>query len=373
MNGKDLYNAIGGIDEKFIADADSARGKKTTRVAAFAPWLKWAAPLAACLVITVAIAMPAILNNQQGNPASGGGSPSADAGGANGGATDGNNNNFGNSVLVASSLDNIFGLPTNDYTWDGGEPVGAADRLETNELRYLMREFNSWSDDVLASFAIVKVESVEPAEIQSDYPSLGRDGQIAECGVLYNVLGDGLDVPFKIEQYLYGGRAGDEATNLLRVGGVYVLPLVKSVEQEYWGIYGDLGVLFEVDDKGLMHSHSSFAELNKYDGKPLSYLWQDIEYLSEHPLYHSWFAENISHGMQVEFVSIGGQEIVRLYSPDNGWDDADTEVFSALVENSVITMRTDAPPYNHFRLFEGMTKNEFLSAVDEIKAYLGMD
>jgi hypothetical protein len=66
-------------------------------------------------------------------------------------------------------------------------------------------------------------------------------------------------MPLKIKQSLYGGCVGDEQTNLLRVGGVYVLPLVRFESDDVWSVYGDLDALFEVDDKGLIHSHSRLA------------------------------------------------------------------------------------------------------------------
>ena len=61
----------------------------------------------------------------------------------------------------------------------------------------------------------------------------------------------------------------EEPNNLLRVGGVYVLPLRFN---EYWGAYevvGDLDVLFELDDTGKMVSHSRWEGLNQYDGMTL--------------------------------------------------------------------------------------------------------
>jgi hypothetical protein len=65
MNSKDLYKAVGDIDEKFIEDADATKTHKTMRAVPLAPWLKWAAPIAACLVIAVAVVIPTILNRPQ--------------------------------------------------------------------------------------------------------------------------------------------------------------------------------------------------------------------------------------------------------------------------------------------------------------------
>src|SRR5665647_3870548 len=55
MNSKELYEAVGGIDEKYIEDADVTKSNKEVRVVAFAPWLKRAMPIAACLVVMVGV------------------------------------------------------------------------------------------------------------------------------------------------------------------------------------------------------------------------------------------------------------------------------------------------------------------------------
>jgi hypothetical protein len=154
----------------------------------------------------------------------------------------------------------------------------------TNELRYLMREFDSHDPDVKAAFAIVKVESAEHFKHNNEWRG---EGQIADCGVLFDVLGDGITMPLKIKQYLYGGCVGDEQTNLLRVGGVYILPLINWQDEDFWTVYGDLECLFEVDDKGLIQSHSRHEHLNKYDGQELALLWGDIEKLYANPLLRS--------------------------------------------------------------------------------------
>ena len=343
--------AIGKIDDDLVERA--APKDKVVRTT-FAPWLKWAGPIAACMVIAIAVALPQLLKTP--NP-----------------------DNLQNPVSsqpdgqLPARLETIRGLPTSDYTWDEGNTGTEANRLLTNELRLLMREFDSYDPTVKAAFAIVKVERVEQFAKNSEY---GVEGQIATCGVLYNVLGDGLDVPFKVKQYLYGGCTNDEETNLIREGGVYVLPLVTIEGQETWEIYGDLDVLFEVNDKGLIVSHSSYSELNKYDNKPLSELWNDIEYLNERSLLRSRVAEYIGYGYDVEFVGgddeYGNWDTVRLYLPQTGWNQADQEGFSAKLKNRIITVPEDAPKYNIFIPFAGMTVDEFNAALGEIRQFLAL-
>jgi hypothetical protein len=71
-----------------------------------------------------------------------------------------------------------------------------------------------------------------------------------------------------------GGCTMEEQTNLLRPGGVYLLPL-RYYEDEYY-LMGDLDVLFEVDEQGNIYSHSDFEDFAAYDGKPWETLMEDM-------------------------------------------------------------------------------------------------
>jgi len=86
----------------------------------------------------------------------------------------------------------------------------------------------------------------------------------------------GAQEPTTIEliQNRLGGCTLDEQTNLLRAGGVYLLPLML-VEGEYY-LMGDMDVLFEADEQGLIYSHSDFEALAAYDGKPWETLMEDV-------------------------------------------------------------------------------------------------
>jgi hypothetical protein len=72
-----------------------------------------------------------------------------------------------------------------------------------------------------------------------------------------------------IRQQLIGGCTRDEPSNLLRQGGVYVLPLRFNAAAGAYEVVGDLDVLFELDSEGKIHSHSLYEELNQYDGYTL--------------------------------------------------------------------------------------------------------
>ncbi|GHU94692.1 hypothetical protein FACS1894208_06220 [Clostridia bacterium] len=277
--------------------------------------------------------------------------------------------------LLPAELETIFGLPTSDYTWGegggGGDDLNAS-RMATNELRYLMREFDSYHPNVKAVFAIVRVTDAEPHTRKLSYGTY--EGQLATADVL-EIIGDPLGNPVKIVQSLYGGCTNDEETNLLRVGGVYVLPLIYSdtdADRDVWVIYGDLDVLFEVDDKRLIHSHSKFPELNKYDGKELAFLWKDITNLYNNPLLRSHFAEHIGRGARVEIIG----DTVRMRLGDHEWNDEDALGFSAKFDaNGRLSVAdwVNEGNFNVFSAVEGMTADEMNAAIRKIKQYVGIE
>lgn len=317
--------------------------------------IRWLAPIAACLVIAVAIAVPTILSRNSQNPGDG----------ISLGAVIPDNRAPGEPF---ASLDDCKGLSAGDYTWDEGDGI-SADRMLIGELRHLFYSFENQygkpGGTVSSAIAIVRVTAVQPF---TDPNSIwGGKGQIAYCEVVYdNILENDRQLPVhpQIKQYLYGGCTGDEETNLLRIGGVYVLPLTRY-QSEFWNIGGDLDVLFEVDDNGIIHSHSRQAGFSKYDGQTLSLLWNDLSYLEQHPILYSRFAENISYDGYVEIMDNG----LRMRWKNSEWNTEDTEGFSAKIIDGKITIETEN--FNVFRPFEGMTTDEMNTIISEIKQYLG--
>jgi len=71
----------------------------------------------------------------------------------------------------------------------------------------------------------------------------------------------------EITQYKYGGCCAGEETNLLREGGVYLLPLYFWDGGNTWQVAADLDVMFEVDNSGLIWSHSQYEGFNRFDGQ----------------------------------------------------------------------------------------------------------
>ena len=86
-----------------------------------------------------------------------------------------------------------------------------------------------------------------------------------------------------IRQMLIGGCTMDEPNNLLRVGGVYLLPVRFNTSSGAYDVVGDLDVLFELNDEGEIVSHSRFPELNQFDGKSLTELLNAVRTLYSAP------------------------------------------------------------------------------------------
>jgi hypothetical protein len=346
-----IFCAIGNIDDKLIIRAGNKAIRKRKSLKSL---IKFAVPAAACLILVLAVVLPTILTKNNPTPPNG--------------------FNMDN-VRMATSLDEIYGLPTSDCTADENG-MALSDRLISNELRYLMRSFNRYdAPDVRTAFAIVQITQTQRFHDKKDWRG---EHQISSGVVIFDVFGDEVVQPLKIKQYLNGGCICDEPTNMLRVGGVYVLPLVwyDGYEDGEMGIvYGDLDVLFEVDDNGLIQSHSPHEQLNKYDGQRLEALWNDIEYLYMNPILHSRFAEEISWGSG---IAIDGNRIA-LHNPETGWygwDEGDAGRFDAIIgldgkieiENNLLEQQG----FNIFRPVEGMTIEEVQVEIKKIRQFVGL-
>ena len=81
-----------------------------------------------------------------------------------------------------------------------------------------------------------------------------------------------------LTRFLNGGD-GEKLTNILREGGVYLLPIARGSDEYY--VVGDLIVLFEIDDKGLIYSHSHFEDFKQYDDKPYTVVTDEIKQMTE--------------------------------------------------------------------------------------------
>ncbi len=204
----------------------------------------------------------------------------------------------------------LRGLPASDYTWTEGDGV-AFSRIAFSSLYDICSYYNNYGME--GDIVVAKVLSAESFNNDGD-GVMTVERQRAVIQVLYG-LDNQLPEELTIVQNKAGGCVGTELTNLVRVGGIYVLPLSRypDGEEEYY-VSGDLDALFEVDDQGLLHSHSLFEDLNRYDGQPLTALWDDITYLHEHPALTSklvqslrWYAESDSETYAIRLGTVTGE------------------------------------------------------------------
>ncbi len=158
-------------------------------------------------------------------------------------------------VNVADLSNEVKGLPVKNFTIIDQDSSVAADRIAFFNLIDLF-------ENNVNSFVIVKVGEVEKLAAVDAYSS---EGQISTVKVLDTIWGEEIPEVIGLQQSLYGGCTGEEETNLLREGGVYLLPLNKYNGSYY--LMSDLDVLFEIDDEGLIWSHSTYEDFNRFDGK----------------------------------------------------------------------------------------------------------
>jgi hypothetical protein len=364
------FRASGPPDDEFVERVETKDGPqdKTTRTT-FAPWLRRTALAAACLVLMAFLVMvvPALLNHS-----------SQDGGGDDRGGTGrGDSNSFVASADIAdettapgssggssqasadgptqASPDDIFGLPAQDYTWDEGETGATGSRHADTKLADLLFSFAN-HPETPSAFVVAHITGTDRQ----------GDAQTATATPLLNILGSNPGESFTFQQTLYGGCYNDEMTNLVRTGGVYFLPLTRDDGSDAWDIWGDLDVLFEIDDRNLVHSHSRWEGLSRYDGQEFASLWKDVNYLYLNPLLCTPFADFISRGYTLDTT---GSEIV-LVAPDGSWDERDRDYFSARIdENGRIAAPISESSYRVFSVFEGMTTSEMNAEIEKIRQF----
>jgi len=170
-----------------------------------------------------------------------------------------------------------------------------------------VRESRSWMPKTLLdffnndyqphAFAFVRVIETNQWENKqkSEYYTDIYDMQTSTLQIL-SVIRSDREIPeiISIDQSslisFIDNRSGEKRENLiikcgcsrpimfLREGGVYLLPLWKQGSK--WHTV-DRDVLFEIDDEGLIFSHTWLPGFNKYDGRPASQLAQAISSITE--------------------------------------------------------------------------------------------
>jgi hypothetical protein len=285
---------MGGIGDELVsrAAAPVKKKKENEKRVAFAPWRSGsprnlfrgaaicAMTVAACLALAIGLFS---MRNMMFPPDGSTGGLSASAAGSGNGAV-------GKPPLKISEEgpaseacyidpDEWRGLPTENYTLEEQTADGVTvDRVVFKTLQDL-------ADYADAFILVPNVHETSPdgdnaqVAIAEYAESIGDRIQTRQWDDYTVSTGSRI----LIRQTLIGGCMTDEPNNLLRVGGVYLLPIRFN---SYWGAYevvGDLDALFELNDEGKIVSRSRFPELSRYDGKPFSALLDDVRALYPAP------------------------------------------------------------------------------------------
>ena len=256
MKSNKIIRAIGGIDDELIERA-APRNKNKKRI------IYRYIGIAACMAV-IAILCIMLIPNLFGNPDD----------------TPPSKYPINPDIPLDKSL---AGLPVNNFSL-GDVQLGvdfAMDRLVFSQLS------DFFSYNMPPVFAYVRVVGTELWEDKNSHGSFWQQtSSLYVISELWN-QGDALPEIISLTQSLYGGCVlwvengvlkGSEITHLLREGGVYLLPL-GSWEWDgevRWYLHGDLDVLFEVDDKGLVWSHSRYPDFSRFDGKAAGVLTEAV-------------------------------------------------------------------------------------------------
>ncbi|MDR1328119.1 MAG: hypothetical protein LBK23_00770 [Oscillospiraceae bacterium] len=135
-----------------------------------------------------------------------------------------------------------------------------------------------------------------------------------------------------LRQILIGGCVMNEPNNLLRAGGVYLLPVKLDPYLGAYRVVGDLDVLFELDDAGKIVSHSRYPELNKYDGEAFSALLDAVRALYP-PIKAEFIEQPINSAEQAEiqlnaaYISHGFRKFSAEFEKETVIKGADAYLF----------------------------------------------
>ena len=187
--------------------------------------------------------------------------------------------------MADTAIGDIRGLPAENYSITANYWTDHKNSGNFTGIYDLFCPFWSYLDGTPVQLGFVVAYVLDTQEITAQK-------QRAALQVLHCVNGE-LSGEISIEQLISAGCPDEERTNFLRKGGVYVLTIGDWRDSPYYSLYADDDVLFEVDDNGLIASHSWWRDFNKYDGKPLTELWGDIQYLIENPALASALAGDL--------------------------------------------------------------------------------
>jgi len=247
------------IKDQIMVPSEDAQKELREKIEAAWPapgnnlWLRRAVPLAACLLLVIG----GVLVVQQRRGPSGIVQPPK-------------------TTAPVQGTGEITGLPIGQPSSDTPCEIGiSADRQPFVTLE----SFFIYGD--LKTFVLARVMDTQLLPPENSFESSRQQSTLEVIGWAYNQpAGAQEPAMITLTQPLYHGDVhtcvGEPM--LLRRGGVYLLPLgcFDWEGADYWYVMGDVDVLFEVDDRGLLYSHSSFADFAAYDGRPHAALMEDV-------------------------------------------------------------------------------------------------
>ncbi|HCS72536.1 MAG TPA: hypothetical protein DIW17_01490 [Clostridiales bacterium] len=138
-------------------------------------------------------------------------------------------------------------------------------------------------------FLMIKVVNTETLKPQYHFQ---KGIQLSDVKVLENIYGECDEDTIQIKQSIYISNMEPDLTSqaLLREGGVYLLPLYQHFDDDlyddglkegFYYIEAVFDVLFEIDDNGLLYSHSDFPDFNRFDGQNYPALTDEIKRIKQ--------------------------------------------------------------------------------------------
>lgn len=160
-----------------------------------------------------------------------------------------------NNTPPVTDFEYLYGLPKNKFTLD-------LDLQSREDSRaYICDVLTSLIDDKI-SFTILKINEVAKNETDSS------TGYFISATALRTISGQDISGEISFQRWTNKSTTSVwrewDVTEEIRVGGVYIIPL-RNYESTYYD-YGAFDVLYEIDDRGIIDSHSSYVGFNKYDG-----------------------------------------------------------------------------------------------------------
>ena len=328
MNSKELYEAVGGIDEKYIKDADAIKSNKEVHIVAFAPWLKRAMPIAVCLVVMAGVFLGyntlcppnKFTGDESGNPGyltdSTIGKPSLKI------------EEGVNSEACYADPDDWRGLATQYFV------LQEQTESNINAERNVFQTLQDLADYADAFIIVPNVHKIAPDGDNMQTAIAEYAGTIGD--MIQTRQWDDYTIStgsrILIRQTLIGGCTMDEPNNLLRAGGVYLLPVKFNSYLGAYEVVGDLDVLFELDAEGKIVSHSRFPELNRYDGKAFSELLNAVREI--YPTPETEFnkqpidsLEQAERQINTAYINSGFRKFTTIFEKESVIKSADVYLF----------------------------------------------